>query len=245
MRYDRNLGDTFTITIRAAFIEDAPRYDDCRSTESDRAFTSSDSEGIASRFRLSSSHSVSWLGICSRVARLLSSSTPELLGDRYSCVVAEFMEPAGEVWDMDAALARWSRIETSSCRDNGNNDWTSVLGYSFFRIERHSSSDCCSASRVLRKESVTVCQLGQGSTTSARVSLSAGACHSSTASESGTPSIVHRAAFHRIEFCVVCTQHRHEGSLFSSSFHSLGASELPGPPRQQVAVEQDLGLLQC
>ena len=204
MRYDRNLGETLTITIRAALIEDAPRYDDCRSTESDKAFTSSDSEGIASRFRLSSSHSVSWLGICSRVARLLSSSRPELLGDRYSCVVAEFMEPVGEVWDMDVALVRWSRIETSSCRDNGNNDWTSVLGYSFFRIERHSSSDCCRASRVLRTKSVSACQREQGSTTSARVLLSAGACHSSTASENGTPSIARRAVFRRIGFCAAC-----------------------------------------
>lgn len=212
MRYDRNLGDTLTITIRAALIEDAPRYDDCRSTESDKAFTSSDSEGIASRFRLSSSHSVSWLGICSRVARLLSSSTPELLGDRYSCVAAEFTEPAGDVWDMDGALPPRSRIETSSCRDNGNNDWTSVLGYSFFRMERHSSSDCCSASRVLREKLVSARQPRRGSLTSERVLLSVGACHSNTASENDTPSTVHMAVFRRIEFFAVCIQHRHEGS---------------------------------
>lgn len=154
------------------------------------------------------------------------------------------MEPAGEVWDMDGALARWSRIETSSCRDNGNNDWTSVLGYSFFRIERHSSSDCCRASRVLRNKSVSACQFGQGSTTSARVLLSAYACHSSTASENGNPGIVHRAASHHIEFSASCTQHRHEGSLFSLSLHSLRVWELPGPPQRQVAVEQDLGLQQ-
>lgn len=71
MRYDRKRGETLTITISAALIEDAPRYEDCRSTDSDNAFTSSDSTGIDSRFLRSSSHSVFWLGICSRFARLV------------------------------------------------------------------------------------------------------------------------------------------------------------------------------
>ena len=49
-------------------------------------------------------------------------------------------------------------METSSWRDSGNSDWMSVFGYSFFKIERHSSSDCCRASRVLREGSVSACR---------------------------------------------------------------------------------------
>lgn len=124
---DRSLGATLSITRSAALIEVAPKYDDCRSTARDRAFTSSASAGIGSRFLLSSSHSVSWLGICSRFARLLSSSEPEFKGDRYSCDIGEVLEPEGDVFE-SALRGDRSMSATSSFLDNGNNCCTSRSG---------------------------------------------------------------------------------------------------------------------
>jgi hypothetical protein len=98
-RNDRKIGATFSITRNAALIEVAPRYEDCRSTDRDKALTSSASAGIGSRFRLSSSHSVSWLGICSRFARLRSPSDVDAIGEWKSFETGEVLEPVGEVWE--------------------------------------------------------------------------------------------------------------------------------------------------
>jgi hypothetical protein len=145
-RNDRKIGATLSITRNAALIEVAPRYELCRSTDNDKAFTSSASAGIGSRFLLSSSHSVSWLGICSRFARLRSSSE---VGDWKSCEWGEVFEPEGDVF----VRAPWepgrSMREMSSCRESGSRDCSSRLGYNRLRIVRHSSRDWDSASRVL------------------------------------------------------------------------------------------------
>jgi len=140
-RNDRKIGATLSITMKAALIEVAPRYDDCRSTDSDKAFTSSASAGIGSRFRLSSSHSVSWLGICSRFARLWLSSDVEAIGDWKSCETGEVLEPVGEVWEGAPCEPVRSRREMSSCRDRGSSDCASLVGYNRLRIVRHSSND--------------------------------------------------------------------------------------------------------
>lgn len=151
-RNDRRAGATLSITRNAALIEVTPRYEVCLSTENDKAFTSSASAGIGSRFRRSSSHSVSWLGICSRCARLRSSSDVEAIGDWNSpCETGDVFEPVGD--RCEGALwgpVRSSR-EMSSCRERGSSDCASRVGYNRWRTVRHSSRDWESASRVLSR----------------------------------------------------------------------------------------------
>jgi len=139
-----------SITRNAALIEVAPRYEVCLSTESDKAFTSSASAGMGSRFRRSSSHSVSWLGICSRCARLRSSSDVEAIGDWNSpCETGDVFEPVGDLWDGALWGPVRSNREISSCRERGSSDCASRVGYNRLRMVRHSSRDWDSASRVL------------------------------------------------------------------------------------------------
>ena len=135
--------------MNAALIEVAPRYDDCRSTDRDSAFTSSASAGMDSLVRRSSSHSVSWVGICSRFARLWQSSDVDVIGDWKSCEWGDVWEPADDLregvpWDRGTSIS-----EISSCRFSDSSDCTSLVGNNRLRIVRHSSRDWDRASKVL------------------------------------------------------------------------------------------------
>lgn len=145
-RKDLSAGLHFNMTRNAALTDVAPRYELCRSTDNDKAFTSSASAGIGSRFLRSSSHSVSWLGICSRFARLRSSSE---FVDWKSCDCGEAFDPEGEGFVRAPSEPGRSMREMSSCRERGSKDWASRVGYNRLRIVRHSSRDWDSASRVL------------------------------------------------------------------------------------------------
>lgn len=59
------------------------------------------------------------------------------------------LEPVGERWEGALCDPERSSNEISSWRERGSNDCESFVGYNRFRIERHSSKDWESASRVL------------------------------------------------------------------------------------------------
>jgi len=146
-RNDLNDGLHLSMTRNAALIEVAPRYELCRSTDNDKAFTSSASAGMGSRFLRSSSHSVSWLGICSRFARLRSSSE---VADWKSCEWGEVFDPEGDEFVREPREPGRSMREMSCCLESGSKACASRVGYNLLRIVRHSSKDCDSASRVLK-----------------------------------------------------------------------------------------------
>lgn len=112
-------GCTLSITIRAALMEEAPKYDAWRSTERESAFTSSASAGMLSRPRRSSSHSESRDGICSRPAR--PSSEPHSVGEPASTEALEGCN-GGEGRAIMVSFVGRSRRLSSSCRGSGNKD---------------------------------------------------------------------------------------------------------------------------
>ena len=123
---------------------------------------SSASAGIGSRPRRSSSHSVSRDGSCSRMLAVSG------LGTAAAAAAAAMGDSRSETGDVlsggdgspptDVSMTgrRSSRL-SSSCLDSGSSACTSWFGYSRFRMDRHSSSDCESASSVLR-DGITRCR---------------------------------------------------------------------------------------
>lgn len=154
--------------------------------------TSSASTGIGSLPRLSSSHSVSLDGICSRL---------EIPGDSRSESADVFRGGDGRAVAVGWAAGR-SRRARSSCLERGSSACASCPGKRRFRMDRHSSRDWERASRVLMHVSKNLQLVPwqywvlRAVLTFSKVLRAGDACHRSSASERDSRGTARRVVVH-------------------------------------------------